>query len=559
MNISFKAPTVSRRGFLASAFAFAAAGAIGSPSFAASGGRLRAAMASFGSEQMDPASETRHAVFEIWLMVYENLIEIGEDNALVPGLAESWSVDSTGLIWTFVLRKGVQFHKGWGEMTADDAVFSLERWMNPKAVASSRPMLMATIDKVVKTGDYSFEIHTKSVAASLPYLLSPHEATTGLVFSKKYLLEEGGEAFEDQNALLNKEPIGTGPYQLVERRRGESLLFEAVADHWRAKPEMKEVELLLVPDASTQTAMLQSGDVDLISIDFDRAATLQGDPNIAIHEFKNSIDFGLLFYATYGTPATGTPLADVRVRQALSKSIDRQTIIDALLGGNANLPSVPWGISPSGDGINPEDFKDWADDLATYDLDGAKALLAEAGYPDGFEGARLYLTHFPGSLSNAQQVVLAMSQMWSKIGIKVNIELMDYPNLRPRMIGDPNSDLIAPSIVPFSSAPRFTPTTWLAIWYRFQALDANKTQFTNDPELIAQVEETINLLSSELDAELRRNAIVKMMSTLNDQWLSVPVLTSSVLIAVNAQSIKGMVTRSVWPSLGRVYDTVTSA
>lgn len=546
---------INRRGFLSSALSLPLIAGLGLPALAAQSDKLRVALASFGGEQMDPAIEARASVFEIWLMVYENLIEIGQDNGLEPGLAESWSVDDSGKIWTFKLREGVQFHDGWGEMTAEDAIFSLNRWMDKRVTAPSRSLLVAAVDKIVELDRYRFAIHTKKVVASLPYLLSPHEAVTGIVFSKKYLLEQGGVDFPQQTDALNRQPIGTGPYRLASRARGESLLFEANTAYWKAQPTMQQIEILLIPDPSTQVAMLQSGDVDMVNVDFDRAQAMQSDDRIKIFDFANSVDFGFLFYATYADPAKGTPMADVRVRHALSKAIDRQTLIDALLYGNARLPSVPWPMSAHAQGIEVEDYTDWAKDLATYDPDGAKVLLAEAGYPDGFSGGRLYLTHFPGTLANAQQVVLAIAQMWEKIGVKINIETMDFPNLRPRLVGDPESPEISPSIVPFSAPPRFTTENLLTIWYQYQDRKAAKSQLTK----IDAVDEAIVQLDAALSPETRRQVSRDILTRLNDEWVAVPILTSSVLVAVNADRVGNMVAREGWPAWGRVYDTVTSA
>lgn len=546
---------LNRRGFLGTVLSIPVLTALGMPAFAAATPRLRVALASLGGEQMDPAIEARASVFEIWLMVYENLVEIGPNNELAPGLAESWSVDETGKIWTFKLREGVQFHDGWGEMTAEDAVFSLNRWMDKRVTAPSRSLLVSAVEKIEQIDTYRFAVHTRRVVASLPYLMSPHEAVTGIVFSKKHLTEAGGADFTAQSDALNKQPVGTGPYRFVSRRRGESMLFEAHATYWNAQPAMREVEVLLIPDPSTQVAMLQSGDVDMISVDFDRAEALKGDDSVKIYDFANSVDFGFLFYATYAEPAKGTPLADVRVRHALSKAIDRQTLIDALLYGNAHLPNVPWPMSASAEGIVAEDYAGWAADIARYDPEGAKALLAEAGYPDGFSGARLYLTHFPGTLANAQQVVLAIAQMWEKIGVSIQIETMDFPNLRPRLVGDPESPQISPSIVPFSAPPRFTTENLLTIWYQYQGRDSAKSQLVHLP----QVDTAIADLESALSPEVRREVSKEILARLNEEWVAVPILTSSVLVAVNARLVGSLTARQGWPAWGRVYDTVTTA
>ncbi|WP_417725142.1 ABC transporter substrate-binding protein [Salipiger sp.] len=539
---------ISRRAFIAGTAGIAATATLPGRVFARETGTLRIGQIALGGENLDPTIEVRSTVSHIHLMLYDCLFEIGPDSELIPGLAESHTVDESGTVWTFKLREGVQFHGGYGEVTAEDAVFSINRWMQPEVASSGRTALVDAVKDMRVIDRYTFEISTGTVKASLPYLFSPHESATGIVFSRKYLLEEGGESFDEQTRLMNKLPIGSGPYQFVSRTRGQGMTFEAVDNHWRVSPEVRRVEWVLIPDPSTQLVMLQSGELDLVELDPDRVRQIEGAQDTSIYTFPGGLDYGIMIYFSFSDAAKSVPTSDVRVRHALSKAIDRKTIIDTLMHGFAKLPLAPWGVAPTADAVDLAASKPWADELATYDPEGAKALLAEAGYTDGLT-LSMKLANRNGALPNTIEVTLAIVAQWAKIGVKVDIETIEYTTLRPYLNGDPDDPYIAGALVPFSNQPRFTSENFMIPWLKS---GVKKTYLLDDPKLNALIED----IGQEPDAARRTALGTEAWDIVRDGWTSIHVLMADTLYGADNRSIASWQTRPGWAFLSRQIETI---
>lgn len=528
---------ISRRAFVAGAGVVAGIAATGLPArrarAQAGAATLRIGQLTLGGENMDPAVEVRTPALNIHMMLYDCIVEIGPNNEVIPGIAESWSTDESGTVWTFKIRQGVQFHGGYGEVTSEDVVYSLDRYLAPDAKTSGRGTIVAAIESAVALDPYTVEIRTKGRVSGLLQLLSPHQVGTGVVYCKKYMLEEGGPTFEEQTALMNQRPIGSGPYEFEGRVRGQSMTFRAIENHWRVSPQVRRVEWLLIPDPSTQLFMLQSGELDMVELDADRAGQIQDAEGIAIYSIRNGIDFGLNVYATYSETAKSLPTSDVRVRHALSKAIDRKTIIETLMRGYAQLPQVSWGVAASADGIDIEDHKEWAEDLATYDPEGARALLAEAGYPDGFGGVKILMAQPNGGLPNMVEVTLAVAAQWAKVGVDVEIAPMEYTNLRPYLVGDQEDPFIGGQIVPFSNQPRLTAENFLSIFFKYVGGAPNHSQLLKSEELNALMAE----MKETIDPDARNEVGKKAFGIVRDSWVSLHVLTADAVYGVNSDLV----------------------
>ena len=328
-----------------------------------------------------------------------------------PGLAVSWKAldDQT---WEFKLRQGVKFHDG-SDFTAEDVKFSLERAPNIPNSPSSLAVYLKQVTGVEIVDKYTVRIKTNKVFPLMPLYMG-----TFVIVSKKAAENATTADFNSGKAL-----VGTGPFKFVEWVKGDRLVMERFDGYWGENPDWKKVTFKAIKSAPARVAALLSGDVDMI--DF--------VPTTDIPKLKTNKKFKLSQSATSrlifltidqgqdnspkvtdknGKPFTEKgPLRDVRVRKAISLAIDRQAISDRIMDG----ASVPSGQ------MMPKGFSGYLPDVPVpaYDPDGAKKLLAEAGFGDGF---RVTMNVPNRRYVNDVDAMEAIAQMLARIGIEAKIE-----------------------------------------------------------------------------------------------------------------------------------------
>lgn len=342
--------------------------------------------------------------------IFDGLVRQNEKQQLIPGLAVSWkAVDDT--TWIFNLRKGVKFHDG-TPFTADDVLFTFERVPNvPKS-----PSSFATFTKgktLTKIDDYTVQIKTAK-----PMPLTPNDVSQVAIISKK---AAEGASTEDYNS--GKAAIGTGPFKFVKWVPGDRLILQRNDDYWGAKPEWAVVNIRVIKSAPARVAALLSGDVDFIdNVPTTDIARLKKEQGLSLSQgISNRVIYLHLDQDRDDSPfvkakdggAVKNPLKDKRVRQAISKAINRDLIVERVMEGVAIpagqlLPEGFFGVSPN---LKPE----------KYDPEGAKRLLAEAGVPDGFQ----LTIHGPNDrYINDAKIAEAVAQMLTRVGIKTAVETM---------------------------------------------------------------------------------------------------------------------------------------
>ena len=388
-------------------------------------GQLTLGLYSLGtSEQWLPWLESGR---EGWLTlepIYESLVSVAVKGELEPQLAERWEVDPTGQRWRFFLRKGIKFHDGVTEFTAEDVKFSFEQYISDKSVASSKPVLAAAVERIEITGPHDLTFHLKKPDAI--FLVRMAQTSFGVV-SKSYLERVG-----DKEAAAK--PIGTGPYKLVEHRRQQFARFEAVAPHWRETGRFKTVLLRRVPDQAARVAMLRAGEIDVTDVPFRLKREVEA---AGLKLFR--IEEAVVYYVQLGgqllptretldttVPWVGDPKDPAsleraaKVRLALNLAVDKATIIKSIFEGEGRLAAVPYLIT--GGPYVPDDLKPTA-----YDPKEAKRLLVEAGYPSGFSREiEVLLMPFPGRLE-MNDVGEAVAGYWERnLGLKAKRRPMDY-------------------------------------------------------------------------------------------------------------------------------------
>lgn len=342
--------------------------------------------------------------------IFDRLIMQDEKQRLMPGLALSWKpVDD--LTWEFKLRKGVKFHDG-TDFNADDVVCTFKRAPDvPNSPASFGTYIKGKT--VVKVDDYTVHFKTND-----PYPLMGNDVSTIPIISDSVGC---GAATEDFNT--GKAAVGTGPFKFVSYKPGESIAFSRNDAYWGEKPIWTEVEFRAIKSGPSRVAALLAGDVDMIanvpttdiqSLKNNKDLQLsQGVSNRVIYLHLDQFRDDSPHVRANGGGKIKNPLLDLRVRKAISMAISRDAIVDKVMEGVAIkagqlLPEGFFGISPN---LEPVE----------YDPKGAKALLAEAGLPDGFE----LTIHSPNDrYINDAKIAEAVGQMLSRIGIKTAVETM---------------------------------------------------------------------------------------------------------------------------------------
>ena len=349
--------------------------------------------------------------------VFETLVTKDPRSRLKPALAESWrAVDD--LTWEFKLRKGVKFHDG-GDFTAQDVVFSLERVPNvPNSPSSFVTYTKQIIEKIV------VDPHTIRFKTAAPYPLMPNDMSTVFIVSARAAKgsSAAGAATEDFNS--GKATIGTGAYKFVRYAKGDRIELARNDAYWGTKSTWDKVTLRVITADPTRVAALLAGDVRAI----------ENVPTADIARIAKSSDLSLYRTVSHrlmyihldsnrdrspfvtdkaGKPLDKNPLKDVRVRRAISKAINRPALVERVMEGAAVTTGqlMPEGMFGYTSALKPEG----------YDIDGAKKLLTEAGYPDGFA----MTLHAPNDrYVNDEQIAQALAQMLARAGIATRVEAM---------------------------------------------------------------------------------------------------------------------------------------
>ncbi|WP_029062935.1 ABC transporter substrate-binding protein [Labrenzia sp. DG1229] len=342
--------------------------------------------------------------------MFDRLIAQDEKQRLSPGLAVSWKpIDD--LTWEFKLREGVKFHDG-SDFNADDVICTMERAPDvPNSPSGYGTYLKGKTFK--KIDDYTVHAITES-----PYPLMANDISTIPVISDS---AGCGAATEDFNA--GTAAIGTGPFKFSNYKPGESITFVRNDEYWGNKPAWSEVEFRPIKSGPSRVAALLAGDVDMIAgVPTTDIQTLDSKDDIQLSQgVSNRVIYLHMDQFRENSPYVKgndgsdikNPLMDQRVRQAISKAINRDAIVDRVMEGVA----IPAGQ------LLPEGFFGVSDILqpVAYDPEGAKALLAEAGYGDGFQ----LTIHGPNDrYINDSKIAEAIGQMLTRVGIKTAVETM---------------------------------------------------------------------------------------------------------------------------------------
>ena len=343
---------------------------------------------------------------------FNKLVDYGDKLEIRPALATSWKLidDRT---WEFKLRPGVTFHDG-SPFTAEDVIFTIDRVPNVPNSPNSFAQFTRGIESVQKVDDLTIVVRTK---APNPQLLS--DLANIFIVSAKVAK---GATTADFNS--GKAAIGTGPYKLVEFVSGERLVVERNDNYWGGKPQWARVTERMIAKDPTRLAALLAGQVDAIDAvpiaDLERLKkegrfSLFRGPAAIVHyvALDSARDVSPFVTAKDGKPLAGNPLKDPRVRKALSLAINRELIVKRIMEGSAVAASqlLPESFPTSSKSLKPDRF----------DPARAQALLKESGWGDGF---RIVLHATGDRYPNDSAVAQAIAQMWTRIGLKAEVEAL---------------------------------------------------------------------------------------------------------------------------------------
>ena len=315
----------------------------------------------------DPAEATGMITpFMILYALHDAMVKPMPGENLAPSLAELWSVSEDGLSYDFVLREGAKFHNG-DPVTAEDVKFTFDRYRG-----TSHELMRQRVAAV----EIEDQRHVRfRLAEPWPDFLTFYATTTGAgwIVPKQHIEKVGEEAFK-------KAPVGAGPYKFVSFKPGLELVLDAFEGYWRKTPAVKRLTLRVIPDEATRLAALKNGEVDIVySVRGELAQELERTPGLKLKPALIQATF-CVYFADQWDPKS--PWHDVRVRRAANLAIDRQGSNEALMLGHALVSGNP--IVPA-----HYDFF-WQPPPPVYDPKQAKALLKEAGFPNGFDGGACY-------------------------------------------------------------------------------------------------------------------------------------------------------------------------
>ncbi len=391
-------------------------------------------------DSLSPPLARTSTSFDAIIPVFDTLVRFDPDSqAIVPGLAESWSISPDGLVYTFTLRPGARF-QGTADFTpsrplnADDVLFTFLRQWRP-----DHPYHRVSGLTYDYFGDMSMPALLKSIEAvddrTVRFTLNrpeaPFLADLTMAFAAITSAEYAGHMMKAGTPeRFDQAPVGTGPFQLVSYQKGVAVRFKAFPDHWAGRPPLDNLVFAITPNAAVRLNKLQSGECHVMP--FPNLADLpkvEADPDLVLMRREG---FNVAFL-TFN--ASRKPFDDVRVRRAVSMAIDRRTLVEAIYGPAGRMAKNP--LPPTS----------WAYNDAVvdtpYDPDQASALLAEAGYPAGFETEFWHMPVARPYMPDAKRAAEMMRNDLAKVGIRATLVTDDWSVYMKRLMnGDHQAGMI---------------------------------------------------------------------------------------------------------------------
>jgi peptide/nickel transport system substrate-binding protein len=371
----------------------------------------------FEPSGVDPHVSTDAAATWMANNIYDTLVRYDtttlEDGTVVgttdykPWLAESWTVSEDGLTYVFTIRQGVPFHNG-DILTAEDVAFSLERVLTLGFAPAQLLKTCTTPDNITVTGEYEV---TVTLISPCPFFLNLLVQTpTGAIMNRAYVMANGGVEAETINEHMRTHGMGTGPFTFANWEPGVQYELLAFSDHWSGAPRLERVSFRFISDLANQYLLLQQGSIDaMYNPPIDILQQALESPNLKV------LDQQTIGLQTLYMPNINPPFDDPRVRQAVQYAINQEEIIEA-----ATL-----GLATPARGAFPSLLPGFNDAAWAYEqnLDRARELLAEAGYPNGFDTT---ISYNSGNAQREISAIVLQSQL-AEVGIRAEVQSVAWP------------------------------------------------------------------------------------------------------------------------------------
>ncbi len=364
---------------------------------------------------LDPHFYNASPNISLTMHLFDRLVEQDPQARLQPMLAESWRAISE-TEWEFKLRPGVKWHDG-RDFTAEDVAFTVSRTPNVPNSPGGFGGFVRAIQRVEIVDPLTVRFHT-----AVPYPLMPTDMASVQIISRHV---GDGASTEDYNS--GKAAVGTGPYRLVSYRAGDRTEFVRNDAYWRGPQPWARVSYRFIANDASRTAALLAGDVDLIDqVPSNDLARLRQNPRLNISEIQglrliylipdySRTENPVFVTDNDGRPLPRNPFQDSRIRRALSIAIDREALASRIMEGTAKATGQ-W-LPPGSYSYNPEV------QVPRFDPDGARRMLAEAGFPQGF---RMTLTTPNDRYPNDARTAQAVAQMWTRIGVRTEVQAVPW-------------------------------------------------------------------------------------------------------------------------------------
>jgi peptide/nickel transport system substrate-binding protein len=462
-------------------------------------------------QTMDPHAVNSAPVLGFLNNVYEGLVRRGPDMAIEGSLAASWEPIGDGEGWRFNLREGVTFHDG-ADFTAEDVLFSYQRASSEEADVRS---WFATVADVVVVDDLTVDVLTTS-----PQPLFPDSIANWMMMDSGWAeANDAGAPARDSENFATRNVNGTGPFMLQSRQPDLETVLVPFDGWWgEASHGITEAVFTPIQNSATAVAALLSGEIDLINpVPVQDAERVDGNDGTSVIRGIESRVIMLGFAHDHETLRNGAenPFGDVRVRQAVAHAVNVPAILQTIMRGSAEPAAQLVAAGTSG-------YSDANGERPVYDQDGARALRAEAGYPDGFA---FDLSCPNDRYLNDEAVCQAVVGMLAQVGMTATLDAMPVSNYWPELRED-NFDMYllgwSPGTFDAEHPIRFlvhTPGERLGTW--------NFGGYSN-----ARIDALLPVMQSEIDPDLRQAAMDEAASIIQDDMVYVPLYVQPLLWGV---------------------------
>ncbi len=482
--------------------------------------------ADIGSGAIDTKDGTPRTYMTTGFPIFDLLIEPDPNGTPSPGIAERWEIAKDGLSQTFYLRKGVKFHDG-SDLTGADVKFSLERILAPAARHPDGTSWRAQIASLELKDDFTLVMNLKVPQFELLQGFNNYGGSTAIV-PKKYIEAKGDDYFA-------KNPVGSGPFKVLKYEPQSRIELEAIDSHWKGAPKFKNVTVLTVNEEATKVAMLKTGELDMAAISSDSVSGLKS-AGLRIVDWDGGQQAWQFVFYDLNNPKDYA-LSDVRVRKALSLGINRQEMATNLFGGYAK-PSAVFRVPPTAYFYDSNVLKP-----DPYDPEGAKKLMAEAGYASGFP-MKLWEMGGGGPMST---INTALAGYWRKIG--VNLELV------PRTY---DTSLFIPT-----QKPEVWGTAWGNIsaggLFNFEGMPSHHSKKSSAKNNVnPRLDELIDKVPLTVDPNEKKKMALEAALLVKNDYASISILDLRALVAIGSK-VGGFTPINGMGALAPAYQTTTHA